>query len=193
MIVVDAQVHIWKPETPERPYIKEDASKPHRAIPLTYDNLLQEMTVAGVDRAILVPPSWEGYRNDYALEAAQKYPDRFAVMGKVPLNDPASKDRIASCSKHGPASRSTRRRAGGDRGIRSHQASIVDSQSGAPTCGTSSYHVRCRKKRKTNNGTTRTSPMARRSTSSRPLALLRTDDRWRLRHLYHAGFELRRS
>jgi len=99
MIVVDAQVHIWKPETPERPYIKEDASKPHRAIPLTYDNLLQEMTVAGVDRAILVPPSWEGYRNDYALEAAQKYPDRFAVMGKVPLNDPASKDRIASWLK----------------------------------------------------------------------------------------------
>jgi L-fuconolactonase len=99
MIVVDAQVHIWKPETPERPYIKEDASKPHRAIPLTYDNLLQEMTVAGVDRAILVPPSWEGYRNDYALEAGQKYPDRFAVMGKVPLNDPASKDRIASWLK----------------------------------------------------------------------------------------------
>jgi len=54
------------------------------------------MKTAGVDRVILVPPSWEGYRNDYALEAAQKYPDRFAVMGKVPLNDPASKDRIAS-------------------------------------------------------------------------------------------------
>ena len=52
------------------------------------------MKIAGVDRVILVPPSWEGYRNDYALEAAQKYPDRFAVMGKVPLNDPASKDRI---------------------------------------------------------------------------------------------------
>ena len=47
----------------------------------------------------MVPPSWEGYRNDYALEAAQKYPDRFAVMGKVPLNDPASKDRIASWLK----------------------------------------------------------------------------------------------
>ena len=46
-----------------------------------------------------MPPSWEGYRNDYALEAAQKYPDRFAVMGKVPLNDPASKNRIASWLK----------------------------------------------------------------------------------------------
>jgi len=96
MTIIDAQVHIWPPETLERPYIKEDASKPHRPAPLGYADLLREMSVAGVDRAILVPPSWEGYRNDYALEAAQKYPDRFAVMGKVPLNDRASKDRIAS-------------------------------------------------------------------------------------------------
>ena len=96
MTIIDAQVHIWPPETAERPYIKEDASKPHRSVPLTDDRLLEEMKIAGVDRVILVPPSWEGYRNDYALEAAQKYPDRFAVMGKVPLNDPASKDRIAS-------------------------------------------------------------------------------------------------
>jgi L-fuconolactonase len=96
MTIIDAQVHIWKAESPERPYAKEDASKPHRPTPLGYEDLLQEMAAAGVDRVILVPPSWEGYRNDYALEAAHKYPDRFAVMGKVPLNDPASKARIAT-------------------------------------------------------------------------------------------------
>ena len=39
------------------------------------------------------------YRNDYALEAATKHPDRFAVMGKVPLNDPASKDKLATWLK----------------------------------------------------------------------------------------------
>ena len=99
MTIIDAQVHIWKPESPQRPYIKEDASKPHRPVALGYDDLLREMSTAGVDRVILVPPSWEGYRNDYALEAAQKYPDRFAVMGKVPLNDPASKGRVASWLK----------------------------------------------------------------------------------------------
>jgi predicted TIM-barrel fold metal-dependent hydrolase len=71
MTIIDAQVHIWPPETPERPYIKEDASTPHRLMPLTYQDLLVEMAVAGVDRAILVPPSWEGYRNDYALTAAR--------------------------------------------------------------------------------------------------------------------------
>jgi predicted TIM-barrel fold metal-dependent hydrolase len=97
--IIDAQVHIWPPETPNRPYVKEDASKPHRDIPLTSERLLEEMTVAGVNRVIVVPPSWEGYRNDYAVQAAQKYPERFAVMGKVPLNDPMSKDRIATWLK----------------------------------------------------------------------------------------------
>lgn len=92
--IIDAQVHVWPPESPERRYVKEDASKPHRPIPLTYDRLLSEMNSAGVDRAILVPPSWEGYRNDYALEAAQKHPKQFAVMGKVPLDDPASRSKL---------------------------------------------------------------------------------------------------
>jgi len=96
MTIIDAQVHVWPPETAERPYIKEDASKPHRPVAFEYPDLLGEMTAAGVDRAILVPPSWEGYRNDYALEAAQKYPNRFAVMGKVPLNDCASEAKMAS-------------------------------------------------------------------------------------------------
>ena len=96
MTIIDAQVHIWPPETSERPYVKEDASRPHRSTPFGYQDLLGEMAGAGVDRAILVPPSWEGYRNDYALEAAQKYPDRFAVMGKVPLNDPANEAKMAT-------------------------------------------------------------------------------------------------
>lgn len=45
------------------------------------------MDEGGVDRAIIVPPSWEGDRNDLACAAAAKYPDRFAVMGRI---DPAS-------------------------------------------------------------------------------------------------------
>jgi L-fuconolactonase len=95
MTIIDSQVHIWRAATAERPHIQEDASKPHRSIPLTYGALLGEMKVAGVDRVILVPPSWDGYRNDYALEAAQKHPDRFAVMGKIPINDLASKEKMA--------------------------------------------------------------------------------------------------
>jgi len=50
------------------------------------------MDAAGVTRAILVPPSWEGDRNDVVLAAAQLYPDRFAVMGRVSLEAPESRE-----------------------------------------------------------------------------------------------------
>ena len=50
------------------------------------------MDEAGVDRAVIVPPSWPGDRNDYALEAVKRYPNRFRVMGRIPLQDPKSAD-----------------------------------------------------------------------------------------------------
>jgi predicted TIM-barrel fold metal-dependent hydrolase len=54
--------------------------------------LIAEMDAAGVDRAVIVPPSWEGDRNDLALEAAQRHPARLGVMGRVDLFDPARYD-----------------------------------------------------------------------------------------------------
>jgi predicted TIM-barrel fold metal-dependent hydrolase len=57
------------------------------------------MDLAGVRRMVLVPPSWEGDRNDLALEAARLYPDRFAVMGRLALQDPASRARVADWKK----------------------------------------------------------------------------------------------
>ncbi len=36
-----------------------------------------------------MPPALND-RNDYALEAAKRYPNRFAVMGRIPLQDPKS-------------------------------------------------------------------------------------------------------
>jgi predicted TIM-barrel fold metal-dependent hydrolase len=54
------------------------------------------MDEAGVDRVVIVPPSWEGYHNEYAMEAAKKWPHRFAVMGRLRLDDPKSKDLLAT-------------------------------------------------------------------------------------------------
>lgn len=85
MVIIDSQVHVWKAETPDRPWISPEAHLPD---PFGYQDLLREMKVAGVDRAILVPPGWEGARNDFALEGAAKHPDRFAVMGRIPIEDP---------------------------------------------------------------------------------------------------------
>ena len=36
--------------------------------------------------------SWPGDRNDYGLEAVKRYPTRFRVMGRIPLQDPKSAD-----------------------------------------------------------------------------------------------------
>ncbi len=83
MYIIDAQVHIWGADTPQRPWPK-GRSAPHRAQPFAKDDLLAEMNAAGVARVVIVPPSWEGDRNDLALEAARLHPDRFAVMGRPP-------------------------------------------------------------------------------------------------------------
>src|SRR3984893_2203545 len=81
MDIIDSQVHVWPADRPDRPLRRSGLER----TPFGYDELIAAMDRAGVDRAILVPPSFEGDRNDYALEAARKYPGRFAVMGRVGL------------------------------------------------------------------------------------------------------------
>jgi len=93
MLIVDSQVHIWGAETPQRPWPKR--AEPQRAVPLGRDELLGEMDAAGIDRVVIVPPSWEGDRNDLALEATRTHPDRFAIMGRIDPQDPASRGQLA--------------------------------------------------------------------------------------------------
>src|SRR5438067_13920493 len=81
-IIVDAQVHLWKAESPDWPWVP--GVKPQLPEPFTIEKLVPLMDEAGVDRVVVVPPgSWVGNRNDYGLEAARRYPGRFAVMGKI--------------------------------------------------------------------------------------------------------------
>jgi predicted TIM-barrel fold metal-dependent hydrolase len=93
MLVADSQVHIWKEESPDRPWVPGARERMklngHRLEPFTYEECLEEMDAAGVDRVVIVPPSWEGDRIDYGCEAAEKHPDRFAVMARVVQNDEA--------------------------------------------------------------------------------------------------------
>jgi predicted TIM-barrel fold metal-dependent hydrolase len=91
MQIVDGQVHIWGADSPERPWPSGARGLEHREVPLGSAELLGEMDRAGVTRAVLVPPSWEGDRNDLALQAAADHPDRFAVMGRLDIReaDPA--------------------------------------------------------------------------------------------------------
>ena len=66
----------------------------HLPMPLGADTVIRMMDEAGVDRAILVPPSLEGDRNDLALEAAREHPDRFAVMGRLHVQNPDAPARL---------------------------------------------------------------------------------------------------
>src|ERR1700676_549056 len=68
----------------------------HLAEPLSAERLLGMMNEAGVDAAILVPPSLEGDRNDLALAAAREFPARFAVVGRVDLAKPESRVALAA-------------------------------------------------------------------------------------------------
>ncbi len=94
MLIVDAQAHIWGADTPQRPWPAGGHGRAHRPLPFSKGDLTREMDAAGVARVVIVPPSWEGDRNDLALVAAAAHPDRFAVMGRPPLDrpDPAALD-----------------------------------------------------------------------------------------------------
>ena len=87
-MIVDSQVHLWKAETPDWPWVP--GRKAQLPEPFTIEKLVSMMDEAGVDRAVIVPPSWPGDRNDYGLEAARRYPERVAVMGRIPLAQPES-------------------------------------------------------------------------------------------------------
>jgi predicted TIM-barrel fold metal-dependent hydrolase len=94
MLIVDAQVHIWSGGTP---------MQPHRQVSCYgADELLREMTQAGVDAAIIHPPSWDPRSNEVAVEAARAHPDRFAILGHVPLDQPESSRTLLGTWKTSP-------------------------------------------------------------------------------------------
>jgi predicted TIM-barrel fold metal-dependent hydrolase len=86
MLIIDAQVHIWGSGRP---------SAHHRQTSVfTAEELIKEMDEAGVDGAVLHPPSWDPGSNELAIEAAKKYPDKFCSLGWFALNDPMQRKRI---------------------------------------------------------------------------------------------------
>jgi predicted TIM-barrel fold metal-dependent hydrolase len=87
-MIVDAQIHLWKAESADWKWVP--GLQPQLPEPFTIERAVSMMDEAGVDRAVIVPPSWPGDRNDYAIEAVKRYPTRFRIMGKLALQDPKS-------------------------------------------------------------------------------------------------------
>ncbi len=100
MLITDAQVHLWQAEGPNRPWPKPQARPPHRPSGFSAEEMLVEMDAAGVDRAIIVPPTWAGESNDWALAMAARYPARFAVVGRFDARAPDAKRQLAGWLQH---------------------------------------------------------------------------------------------
>ena len=79
MRIIDAQIHLWT---------KGTVVPPHRTTPYLLEEALRDMDAAGVHGAILHPPSWDEDSNAQAIEAARLHPDRFAILGRIPLDQP---------------------------------------------------------------------------------------------------------
>ena len=86
MKIIDAQVHIWSSGTP---------IAPHREISsFSAEELLAEMAEAGVDGAVIHPPSWDPNSNELAVGAVERHKGKFSILGHFPLKDPASRARV---------------------------------------------------------------------------------------------------
>ena len=86
MRIIDAQVHIWGSGKPSGHHRQTSA--------YTAAELIGEMDAAGVDGAVLHPPSWDPHSNEMAIDAAVKYPNKFCSLGWFPLDDPSQRKRI---------------------------------------------------------------------------------------------------
>jgi predicted TIM-barrel fold metal-dependent hydrolase len=94
-LIVDAQVHLWLANTPDRPWAN-GATRAQLPEPFTIERLVPLMNEAGVDRAVLVPPTLEGERIDYVQEAVKRYPGRFGIMSRIAIDKPENAQRLAT-------------------------------------------------------------------------------------------------
>jgi predicted TIM-barrel fold metal-dependent hydrolase len=88
MLIVDSQIHLWQ---------NGKMSAHHRQIP-TYsvDDAMAEMATAGVDAAVLHPPSTLGEAtNVLAVDAARRYPAKFCILGHFDLQSPEREQIVA--------------------------------------------------------------------------------------------------
>jgi predicted TIM-barrel fold metal-dependent hydrolase len=89
-VITDAQLHLWPPAPPGSDY--PDYA---HGTAFTADQALSMMDAGGVDRAVLVPPSWSGDDNAYCLAAVRDHPDRFTSLGRVSLEPQRTPDELA--------------------------------------------------------------------------------------------------
>ncbi len=96
MAIIDAQVHCYERDKPERPWVDVLAGPPE----VTGDDMVKAMDEVGVDAAILISP-YTMYRYDpsYALECYAKHPTRFRLIKPFDPDDPAVAEQVTEWAK----------------------------------------------------------------------------------------------
>jgi L-fuconolactonase len=96
MTIIDAQVHAYAANTPERPWHTVPNWPPH----VTGDEMVAAMNKVGVDGAIYISPvSMYQYDASYAVGVQKAHPDKFALIKPVNPDDPAVADVISDWKK----------------------------------------------------------------------------------------------
>jgi predicted TIM-barrel fold metal-dependent hydrolase len=93
-LIVDAQIHMWPPNRPDRPWVA--GAQPQIPEPFTIERAVPLIDEAGVSRVVIVPPTLEGERIDYAQEAAHRYPGRFGIMARIQFEKPDRAAQLAT-------------------------------------------------------------------------------------------------
>ncbi len=89
MQIVDAQIHIWGAGLPSN-------SAHWQVTSFTAAEAIALMDAAGVDAAVIHPPSWDPRSTELALAAVHDYPGRFAIMAALPLYKAEMRGRIVA-------------------------------------------------------------------------------------------------
>jgi predicted TIM-barrel fold metal-dependent hydrolase len=96
MLITDAQVHIWKAETPATAWPPNiNPEKPNGWTAAHHVRLMDEL---GIARAVIVPPVWCGdaLANAYGIEACELFPDRYAIMARFDQHSSNARERLAN-------------------------------------------------------------------------------------------------
>ena len=93
-LIVDSQIHMWPPNRPDRPWVA--GAQPQIPEPFTIERVVPLIDDAGVARVVIVPPTLEGERIDYAQEAVRRYPGRFGIMARIALEKPDRAAQLAT-------------------------------------------------------------------------------------------------
>lgn len=89
MEIVDAQIHLWGSGLP--------VNAAHRQVTrFDAEEAVGMMNAAGVDAAVIHPPGWDLGADAMADRAVADHPGRFAILGSLPLDDPASEAKVAT-------------------------------------------------------------------------------------------------